>query len=282
MPTDSSFRLEARNHDYDRYLCSLFIHNRLRDDVWVAIAFASELARIVAIASNPTVSAIRLKWWQEALAELQYDNDKDRVLGLWPSRESETHHASARSEATKQSQSGPPLLIALQGVFSRHTLPSGLIDQMISARMMEVEYPQGFDNIAMFERYINGTSGALHEWLGWMMAPETTQNQRGLIYESASIYAVVGLLRAVPYDAERGVVRWPIMQSPEAVGVEHWLKTIKQKQFNHKDEFNTLPKLHRKLHTLSQYYAKSLWNHRADITRMPRRLGSMPWRLMLG
>lgn len=252
--SSSSFRIEAKNHDYDRYLCSLFVKADMREDVWVVLAFAAELARIVSIASEPTVAAIRLKWWQEALANLP---------------NLPAAHAS------------PPLLIALQGVLARHTIPTGLIDQMIAARMMEVEYPQGFDNQAMFERYLNGTCGALHEWLAWMVAPEKTQTHRGLIYESASMYAMVGLLRAMPYDARSGIVRWPILHTPEAVGAQHWLNQIRHKQFTHHHEIKTLPKFHRKLHAISQVYAKALWHHRDDMPRMPKRLGWVPWQLML-
>ncbi len=269
MSADSSFRIEAKNHDYDRYLCSLFAKNSQRADAWVVIAFAAELARIVAIASEGTVAAIRLKWWQEALADLPN---------------------------LPAGQASPPLLLALQGVMSRHTIPSGLIDQMISARMMEVEYPQGFDNLAMFERYINGTAGALHEWLAWMIAPEKMQTMRGIIYESAHIYAVIGLLRALPFHVHDNIVRWPVSMlhdyqlslTPAEIHsldmkrfIEHWLNDIKRKQLTDQKAFAALPKLHRKLHALSHYYAKELWQHRADITHMPRQLGLMPWRLML-
>lgn len=63
-------RKHLRQYDYPRYLLSLTLPLKQREQLWVLGAFNAEMAR-AAEASDPTAGAIRLKWWIDALQNKQ-------------------------------------------------------------------------------------------------------------------------------------------------------------------------------------------------------------------
>ena len=57
----------ARSGDPDRTLAALFAPRGCRADLFALYAFNVELARIAEQVSEPSLGAIRLQWWREAL-----------------------------------------------------------------------------------------------------------------------------------------------------------------------------------------------------------------------
>lgn len=62
-------RRAARELDHDRYLAALLAPARARDQLLALAAFHGEIARIPASVSEPTIGAIRLQWWRDALED---------------------------------------------------------------------------------------------------------------------------------------------------------------------------------------------------------------------
>lgn len=60
----------VRAHDYDRYVLSMFLPARVREDVWAALAFNHEIAKTREVVSESTLGLIRLQWWRESIAEI--------------------------------------------------------------------------------------------------------------------------------------------------------------------------------------------------------------------
>lgn len=57
----------VRRHDPDRFLCTLFAPEALRERLFVLYAFNHELARAREVASVPMLALIRLQWWREVV-----------------------------------------------------------------------------------------------------------------------------------------------------------------------------------------------------------------------
>jgi phytoene synthase len=94
--------------DPDRWLSSRFIGEiEKRADVIALYAFDHELARASKVASNPLIAEIRLTWWREALDEIY----AGKVVR------------------------GHPAARALAIAVSRRSLPRGLLEAMIDARI---------------------------------------------------------------------------------------------------------------------------------------------------
>ena len=57
----------VKNHDYDRYLISLFADKENQSDLWSLFAFNYEIAKTREIVTETQLGLIRLQWWREAL-----------------------------------------------------------------------------------------------------------------------------------------------------------------------------------------------------------------------
>lgn len=64
---ESEVRAAARQLDHDRYLCALLAPADSRSGLLTIAAFHGEIARIPASVREPTIGAIRLQWWRDAL-----------------------------------------------------------------------------------------------------------------------------------------------------------------------------------------------------------------------
>jgi phytoene synthase len=104
----------VRRADPDRWLASRFIGDpKARADVVALYAFDHELDRAGRVTSNPLIAEIRLAWWRETLDEIH--------------------------------QSGPvrahPVARALADAIRGRSLPRGLLDAMINARIEALAAP---------------------------------------------------------------------------------------------------------------------------------------------
>ncbi len=60
---------QLRSHDYQAYLCSLFIPTSDRHRVWALGALNVELAQVQDLVSDTNIGRIRLAWWRNAIEE---------------------------------------------------------------------------------------------------------------------------------------------------------------------------------------------------------------------
>ena len=160
---------ELRRLDHDRYLVGLFAPEAVREDLFALFAFNLELARTAEMVREPMLGRIRLQWWRETL---------DAIAGGGT-----VAHGVAQ-----------PLAAALRGGLRRREL-----DRLIDAREFDLEgrAPETLDAL---EGYAAATSATLLraalEILGPRDEPHRTAAERAGV-----AYALVGLLRAVPFHA---------------------------------------------------------------------------------
>ncbi len=105
----TDFVRSARALEPDRYLAALLAPRAARDDLVLLAAFLAEIGRVPAIATEPLLGEIRLRWWLDAI------------------------DGSAAGGRT-----GHPLADALGETARRRRLDTGLLAAAVEARMAEV------------------------------------------------------------------------------------------------------------------------------------------------
>jgi len=134
MP-DSSLSFCAtlvRDHDYDRYLCTLFAPPPAREDWFALCAFNHEVAAIAESVKEEMIAFVRFAWWREALDEI-YAGGKVRKH---------------------------PVAEALAVTIRRHALPRPLFDEMLEARQARL-VDEAFTSREQWEAYFRATSSSL-------------------------------------------------------------------------------------------------------------------------
>lgn len=251
-----------KQRDYDRYLCALLAPSKRQASLVALLAFNAEIAPVAEVTSEAAIGAIRLKWWEEAL---------DEIYGAGSVREHQ-------------------VVQALQQAVHAHDLPRELFDRAIQARFLDLESKQGFEDEVSFVNYLDNTAGCLHELMAMVCDARAAIAAREEIMKMARCYAEVGLLRALPYHVERGLIRWPrdILQqhgvSPAAIAndterecvalfVAYWVDQVLA------EDVASLPRSLRPLtlmHRVALAYAKQLKFVAYDLSKMPVRLPMLP------
>ncbi|MBM3555352.1 MAG: hypothetical protein FJX47_07345 [Alphaproteobacteria bacterium] len=95
----------VRRSDRERFLCLLFAPEPARTDLIALTTFDLELARVVLVAREPILAAVRLAWWRDELGKA--------LAGGSPSH---------------------PLLASLAMANARRRLDRALLDDLISSR----------------------------------------------------------------------------------------------------------------------------------------------------
>ena len=131
MPLSYCARL-VRDHDYNRYLCTLFTPAHNREAWFTLFAFNHEIAVIGETVSEEMVGFVRFAWWRDAL-------DKIYATQLAPKH---------------------PVAEALARVIYAYRLPRGPFDILLAARTQDVQQEQ-FATFADLTAYCRETSGAL-------------------------------------------------------------------------------------------------------------------------
>lgn len=161
----------VRHSDPDRYFAALFAPQKLRAHLFALYAFNHELARVAESVREPMLGQIRLAWWQETLEGARAGNPRN--------------HDVAR---------------AMADVLAAHELPQSLFDALIEARHFDVS-DEMFADLGALETYVDAASGNVMRLaariLGAREANEALARNAGLAF------GLTGILRAVPYHAQR-------------------------------------------------------------------------------
>lgn len=167
--SESYCQSEVRKFDHDRYLMAVFAPSAFREDLFSLYAFNLEVAKTAEVVSEPMLGHIRLQWWREAIDELFANKPR-------------------RHEVVE------PLATAV----SRHGLDKSSFDAMIDAREQDLQESAPGDLNALMA-YVEGTGGALaklsEQILGGPGSPAAAAAGRA--------YALAGLMRAIPFHAQR-------------------------------------------------------------------------------
>jgi len=172
---------EVRRHDRDRFLTALAAPADKREALFALYAFNIEISKIREIVSETMLGSIRLQWWREAIA------------GIYGEGAIRKH---AVVEALLESVRAHPLS-------RRH------FDVLIDGRELDLEELPPADIRALLD-YTDATSGALvllaMEALAGALEEAETEAGRAV----GRAWALIGLLRAMPYRLQRGRIDLPV------------------------------------------------------------------------
>lgn len=170
---------EVRRFDRDRFATALFAPPDLREQLLSLYAFNVEVARIREAVREPMAGMIRLQWWREALAGVRPD-------------EIANHPVAA------------PLLEACR----LHKVSGEAFERLLDAREADFDAQPPRD-LAELEAYAEATSASLTQLaLEILGVRDEESHQAGRAVGTA--YALVGLLRSVPYQSAMGRLMVPL------------------------------------------------------------------------
>ena len=177
-PVDPNLAARARSRDFDRYLTALFAPAERRPALFALITFNDEIARIREAVTQPILGQIRLQWWRDALEQI--------FAGRPPA------HVVAQ---------------ALAAALTKFGLDRTLLEQMIDARETDLS-PDPPAHIEDLLSYATETAGSLVELM--LQALGVTDETSLKVGRSVgTAYALVGLIRAIPFHARARRVYLP-------------------------------------------------------------------------
>ncbi len=176
---------QVRRLDHDRFLCSLYAPREQREALVALYAFNSEVARIPEAVNEPLLGRIRLEWWREAI---------DAVY-------------AGRSPRH-------PVLEALAPAVARYGLGRGHFERLLAARALDLEEGAPAD-LADLVAYAEAASGSLTALAVQVLAGDD-EGVRAAAREVGTAWALVGLMRAVPFHARMRRVYLPTALNRDA------------------------------------------------------------------
>jgi 15-cis-phytoene synthase len=169
----------VRDEDPDRYFATLFAPAERRPGLFALYAFNSEIARVRESVSEPIPGEIRLSWWREVLEGFRPDE------------------ASAH-----------PVAVAIRTTIAVNRLPIDAFVRMTEARVLDL-YNDPIPTVNDLEGYTGDTSSALIRLASIVLAAGGEPGGAEAAGHAGVAYAVTGLLRALPFHAQRGQVFIP-------------------------------------------------------------------------
>lgn len=164
---------EARIHDHDRYLCALFAARRVRPALLALTAFNVEIARVAETVTEPALGEIRLQWWRETVADLYDGKTRDH-----------------------------PVVLALAPAIAQGLLSHVRFERIIEARISDLNSGAPTD-LGALEAFARVTAGEHHQL--WREAlNDKSDGATKAVDHAAVAFALVGLVRAIPFHAARG------------------------------------------------------------------------------
>lgn len=165
----------ARRHDRERWLAALLAPAAARPRLFALLAFNFEVAKTRESVSQPMLGQIRLQWWRESV---------DSIFGGRP-------RAHLVVEALAAAHAAQP--------FRKEGF-----ERMIDARERDLE-DEPFAALAELEAYAEATAGGYALLALEALGAEAEAAAR----KAGAAWAMVGLLRAVPFHASRRLLRLP-------------------------------------------------------------------------
>ena len=153
----------ARTYQYDRYLAATLSPRQVRDDLIVLAAFAGEMDRIPWSASEPTIGAIRLQWWRDALS-------------------------TGDAQAT-----GNPLADKLHACMARHHLPIAQVLGYIDAQELEL-YSDPVPDLAQLNIHFTKRDGTLFALAARILGGGEGGNRHAAVADAAQSYGLAKTL----------------------------------------------------------------------------------------
>ncbi len=168
----------ARRHDPERFLAALTAPADRREAIFAVLALEHEIARTREVVSEAMLGEIRLQWWDDAIAAIE------------------------EGRAPPHSEIGP----ALRDTIITGGVSAATLHGMIAARRRDLddEPPSSLDELA---EYARSTGGAVAR--ATAEALDCDEASRQAAVEVGTAWALVGILRALPFRAQHHQVFLP-------------------------------------------------------------------------
>ena len=177
VPIDIAGRL--RDGDRDRFLCTLFAPADRRAALVALYAFNLEIGRVRESVSDPMVGQLRLKWWHEAISNID--------TGQIPKH---------------------PLVLAVADAVANFGLEADNLLAMIEARADDLQ-PRRPADMAALETYANETATILSMAALPILGAAVHGPTHDAVGHVGIAWAYTGLLRALPHHAAEGRIYLP-------------------------------------------------------------------------
>jgi len=159
----------VQQDDRARYETVLFAPREQQAGLWALYAFNQEVAKTRESVSEPALGEIRLQWWRDVIGELREGKVREH-----------------------------PVVTALAATQPPDTVLK-LLEDLIDARGRDL-YDEGPADQTALEGYANSVGGALCEAaLRLCKAEEPEPEMIDIVRRSGSAWAMLGLVRAVPF-----------------------------------------------------------------------------------
>lgn len=167
---NSYCRNMVREDDRARYDTTLFALRHQRAPLWALYSFNQEVAKTRESVSESALGEIRLQWWQDAVDELKSGIHREH-----------------------------PVIAEMSKYLTDPTVLQ-LMSEIIHARKDDM-YDDGPTDIAALTAYARSVGGALSE-AALRVCGENEHMNAGIVEaarKSGSVWAMIGLVRAVPF-----------------------------------------------------------------------------------
>lgn len=181
MGQDVEFLLrQLRAEDHPRYILCLLAPKGKRRALAALYAFNLEISHIRDRVGEPLIRRMRLRFWRDAL--------DDVMAGKPP---------------------GHPMAKALADIARRFDLTRADLSALIDVRELEFSGDQPTSMEDAIGR-CRDQGGALHKMAAKILAGGDEPNHLEAAAMAGTAWAVVGLIRSVPFDASAGLCRLPV------------------------------------------------------------------------
>ncbi len=171
---------EVKSNDYYRYLCCCAAPKQAVGGLLAIYAFNNEIAKIKDHTSEPMAALVRLTWWREAIDEI-YANKNPRKHQV---------------------------LEAIKELIQNTEIPRALFDKMLDARENDINRKTPED-IEELKKYIDASSVDLLLASLYALKIESNPIAREFSHYVGIAYAVVGIMRAMKWNAAKNYILFP-------------------------------------------------------------------------
>lgn len=168
-----------RDTDRDRYLACLLSPENKRGALAALYAFNAELARIRDTVRDPLPGEIRMQWWRDFL------------------------DGQAAGDGSSN-----PLAQGLRACIQDHSLPTGVLHDMIDARIFDL-YDDPMDSRSSLEGYAGETASALIQLASLILDPGNAAQSSAAAGHAGVAQSIAGALLLLPIHQQRGQMYIP-------------------------------------------------------------------------
>lgn len=199
---------QVEKFDNDRFLCAAYAPPAEREGLLALYAFNLEIAQIREHVREPMLGQVRLQWWRETL---------DRIGdGEEPSH---------------------PVAAALAAAMRRFSLDRAPLDRYLDGRARDLEDAAPAD-LAALEDYVDATAASLSAVALRVVGVDEAAAKTAMRHVAIA-WALIGLMRAVPFHArarriylpaalnrEAGLDAWALFETGETAGVTEVVRQV--------------------------------------------------------